>query len=140
MDVSEALIFSNKCNFQAVDLDAIVRLSNEFKFPVASLHHAGQTYLVPELLKKTWVCHSNLDAIFSDFPKGGVPSIALFASNARKKREAYRNSEFAPKILADNGIPVIMKVTQFSYYSQDSVIEILPLVRPPSAQQPVPHV
>lgn len=26
------------------------------------------------------------------------------------KREAYRGSEFAPRILADEGIPVIMKV------------------------------
>lgn len=80
--------------YEAVDLDAIIRLSNEFKFPIASLHHAGETYLVPDLLKKAW---------------GGVPSIALFASNARKKREAYRNSEFAAKVLADEGIPVVMK-------------------------------
>ncbi|KAF8065373.1 hypothetical protein FPV67DRAFT_1628755 [Lyophyllum atratum] len=80
--------------YEAVDLDAIIRLSNEFKFPIASLHHAGETYLVPDLLKKTW---------------GGVPTIALFASNARKKREAYRNSEYAPKVLADEGIPVVMK-------------------------------
>ncbi|KAG6895604.1 hypothetical protein C0992_000419, partial [Termitomyces sp. T32_za158] len=95
--------------YEAVDLDAIVRLSNEFKFPIASIHHAGQTYLVPELLKKTWVRRSTGAAICSDLSKGGVPSIALFASNARKKREAYRNSEFAPKILADYGIPVVMK-------------------------------
>ncbi|KAG6828905.1 hypothetical protein H0H92_006356 [Tricholoma furcatifolium] len=80
--------------YEAVDLDAIVRLSNEFKFPIASYHHAGETYLVPDLLKKTW---------------GGVPSMALFASNARKKREAYRNSEFAPRVLAEHGIPVVMK-------------------------------
>jgi hypothetical protein len=40
---------------QAVDLDALIRLSNEFKFPIASIHHAGETYLVPELLKKAWV-------------------------------------------------------------------------------------
>ncbi|KAJ8522890.1 hypothetical protein ONZ45_g603 [Pleurotus djamor] len=80
--------------YEAVDLDMIVRLSNEFKFPIASFHHAGETYLVPDTLKKTW---------------GGTPSIALFAANARKKREAYRNSEFAPKILADSGVPVVMK-------------------------------
>ncbi|PFH48338.1 hypothetical protein AMATHDRAFT_65765 [Amanita thiersii Skay4041] len=80
--------------YEAVDLDAIVRLSNEFQFPVASFHHATETYLVPDLLKKTW---------------GGAPTIALFAINARKKREAYRGSEFAPRILADNGIPVVMK-------------------------------
>ncbi|KAF8805276.1 hypothetical protein BYT27DRAFT_7297664 [Phlegmacium glaucopus] len=80
--------------YEAVDLDGIVRLSNEFQFPVASFHHAGETYLVPDLLKKTW---------------GGVPSIALFASNFKKKREAYRGSEFAPRILAGHGIPVVMK-------------------------------
>ncbi|KDR69239.1 hypothetical protein GALMADRAFT_128703 [Galerina marginata CBS 339.88] len=80
--------------YEAVDLDGIVRLSNEFKFPVASFHHAGETYLVPDLLKKTW---------------GGAPSIALFASNFRKKREAYRGSEFAPRVLAEHGIPVVMK-------------------------------
>ncbi|KAF8551997.1 hypothetical protein OG21DRAFT_1477901 [Imleria badia] len=77
--------------YEAVDLDAIVRLSNEFRFPVASFHHAGETYLVPDLLRKTW---------------GGAPSIALFAANFRKKREAYRGSEFAPRVLASNGLPV----------------------------------
>ncbi|KAG9226462.1 hypothetical protein CCMSSC00406_0005871 [Pleurotus cornucopiae] len=80
--------------YEVVDLDMIVRLSNEFKFPIASLHHTGETYLVPELLRQTW---------------GGAPATALFAANARKKREAYRNSEFAPKVLADHNIPVVMK-------------------------------
>ncbi|KAF7364300.1 Composite domain of metallo-dependent hydrolase [Mycena sanguinolenta] len=80
--------------YEAVDLDALVRLSNEFKFPIASIHHAGETYLVPDLLKRAW---------------GNLPAIALFASNFRKKREAYRGSEFAPRILADNRLPVIMK-------------------------------
>jgi hypothetical protein len=36
-------------------MDALGQLTNEFEFPVASFHHAGETYLVPELLKKTWV-------------------------------------------------------------------------------------
>jgi hypothetical protein len=40
---------------QAVDLDALVRLSNEFKSPVPLLHHAGETHLVPDLLKRAWV-------------------------------------------------------------------------------------
>ncbi|KAJ7150716.1 hypothetical protein C8R46DRAFT_1123967 [Mycena filopes] len=80
--------------YEAVDFDALIRLSNEFKFPIASVHHAGEAYLVPELLKRAW---------------GNVPAVAIFASNFRKKREAYRGSEFAPRILADNGLPVIMK-------------------------------
>ncbi|KAG9086281.1 hypothetical protein FRC06_003164, partial [Ceratobasidium sp. 370] len=37
------------------------------------------------------------------------PAVALFATNARYKREAYRGSEFAPKILNDHGLKVIMK-------------------------------
>lgn len=41
--------------YEAVDLDMIVRLTNEFRFPVASFHHAGETYLVPDLLENAWV-------------------------------------------------------------------------------------
>ena len=33
----------------------------------------------------------------------------MFATNARYKREAYRGSEFAPRILAEQGIEVVMK-------------------------------
>ncbi|KAG6854875.1 hypothetical protein C0991_012065 [Blastosporella zonata] len=84
---------SNHC-YEAVDLDNIVRLSNEFQFPIASFHHASDAWLVPDLLKKTW---------------GGTPGVAMFATNHRYKREAYRGSEFAPRVLADEGIPVIMK-------------------------------
>ncbi|KAF7778394.1 hypothetical protein Agabi119p4_2739 [Agaricus bisporus var. burnettii] len=80
--------------YEAVDLDMMVRLSNEFQFHITSFHHGGDTHLVPDLLKKTF---------------GGPPTVALFASNARKKREAYRNSEFAPRILASHDIPVVMK-------------------------------
>lgn len=42
---------------------------------------------------------------------GKTPAIALFATSARYKREDYRSSEFAPKILARNGITVLMKVS-----------------------------
>ncbi|KAF5380447.1 hypothetical protein D9615_004475 [Tricholomella constricta] len=83
----------NHC-YEATDLDGIVRLSNEFKFPIAAFHHAHETYLVPDLIKKAY---------------GLTPAVALFATNARYKREAYRGSEFAPRILADNGLRVIMK-------------------------------
>lgn len=40
----------------------------------------------------------------------------MFATNARYKREAYRGSEFAAKILAENGIPVVMKVGLYLPY------------------------
>uniref|UniRef100_A0A8H8CNE4 Amidohydrolase-related domain-containing protein n=1 Tax=Psilocybe cubensis TaxID=181762 RepID=A0A8H8CNE4_PSICU len=83
----------NHC-YEAVDLDGMVRLTNEFKFSIAAFHHAHETYLVPDLLKKAY---------------GPTPAIALFATNARYKREAYRGSEFAPRILAENGLRVVMK-------------------------------
>ncbi|KAF7428612.1 hypothetical protein PC9H_007839 [Pleurotus ostreatus] len=83
----------NHC-YEAVDLDGIVRLTNEFKFPLAAFHHAHETYLVPDLLKKAY---------------GHPPAVAIFATNGRYKREAYRGSEFAARILADNGLNVVMK-------------------------------
>ncbi|KAF9052269.1 hypothetical protein BDZ89DRAFT_1056627 [Hymenopellis radicata] len=83
----------NHC-YEAVDLDGIVRLTNEFKFSIAAFHHAHETYLVPDLLKKAY---------------GHPPAIAMFATNGRYKREAWRGSEFAARILADNGLDVVMK-------------------------------
>ncbi|KAJ7078078.1 hypothetical protein C8R44DRAFT_896061 [Mycena epipterygia] len=80
--------------YEAVDIDAFIRMSNEFQFPVASFHHAHESYLVPEVLKRGY-----------EHP----PASAIFASFARYKREAYRHSEFAARILADNGLKVVMK-------------------------------
>ncbi|KAJ7143728.1 hypothetical protein C8R44DRAFT_827345 [Mycena epipterygia] len=70
------------------------KLSNEFKFSIASIHHATSTYLVPDLLKQTW---------------GGEPAIALFASDYSPKRETYRTSEFAGRILSDHRLSVVIK-------------------------------
>ncbi|KAJ7082550.1 family 9 carbohydrate esterase, partial [Mycena epipterygia] len=69
---------------QAIDLDGLIRLSNEFKFPVASIHHSGETSLIPDILKRA---------------RGNIPAIALFASNFLKNCEMYRGFEFAPGIL-----------------------------------------
>ncbi|KAJ7164020.1 carbohydrate esterase family 9 protein [Mycena crocata] len=76
------------------DFAAMVRLSNEFKFPISAFHHADGAYLVPDLIKKAY---------------GPAPALAIFAAEARYKLEAYRGSEFAARILADNGMTVIMK-------------------------------
>ncbi|EIW67430.1 hypothetical protein TREMEDRAFT_11883, partial [Tremella mesenterica DSM 1558] len=81
--------------YETTDLNALVRISNEFRFPIAAFHHAHEAYLVPDLLKET----------FGSEP----PAVAIFATNARYKREAYRGSEYAPKILADSGLKVMMK-------------------------------
>ncbi|KAI0030405.1 carbohydrate esterase family 9 protein [Vararia minispora EC-137] len=80
--------------YEAVDLDDLIRLSNEFKFPIAAVHHASEAYLVPDVLKRGY---------------GHTPAVALFATNGRYKREAYRGSEFAPRILSQEGVDVVMK-------------------------------
>ncbi|KIJ61513.1 hypothetical protein HYDPIDRAFT_31124 [Hydnomerulius pinastri MD-312] len=80
--------------YEAVDLDAFVRLSNEFQFPVAAFHHAHEAYLVPDVLKRAY-----------EHP----PAVAIFAAFSRYKREGYRHSEFAPRILNDDGLKVVMK-------------------------------
>ncbi|CAK5272162.1 unnamed protein product [Mycena citricolor] len=83
----------NHC-YEAVDFDGMIRLTNEFKFSIATFHHAHEAYLVPDLIKKAY---------------GKPPAIAIFAGNDKYKREAYRGSVFAPRILADNGLDVVMK-------------------------------
>ncbi|KAI0777456.1 carbohydrate esterase family 9 protein [Trametes elegans] len=80
--------------YETIDLDDLVRITNEFKFSIAAFHHAHETYLVPDTLKSAY---------------GHPPAVALFATNARYKRESYRGSEFAPRILADNGLQVVLK-------------------------------
>jgi hypothetical protein len=50
------------------DLEAFVRHTNEFQFRLYAFHHAHQTYLVPEVLKRAW---------------GGAPAAALFADNSK---------------------------------------------------------
>ncbi|KZT66550.1 carbohydrate esterase family 9 protein [Daedalea quercina L-15889] len=94
VDVLRGRVKVNTHCYEAVDFDDFVRLSNEFKFPVAAFHHAHEAYLVPELLKSAY---------------GQTPAIAMFSTFSRYKREAYRHSEYAPRILAEQGIPVIMK-------------------------------
>jgi imidazolonepropionase-like amidohydrolase len=80
--------------YEATDITNFVRISNEFRFPVAAFHHAHEAYLVPEVLRSAY---------------GGTPAIAQFAAFSRYKREAYRHSQYAPRILAEEGIPVVMK-------------------------------
>ncbi|CAO2649825.1 Nn.00g011170.m01.CDS01 [Neocucurbitaria sp. VM-36] len=71
------------------DLEAFVRHTNEFKFRVYAFHHAHQTYLVPEILKRAW---------------GGTPAAALFADNMYYKVEAYTASERAGAVLYAHNI------------------------------------
>lgn len=66
------------------DLEALVRHTNEFQFELYAFHHAHQTYLVPEILKRAY---------------GRTPAVALFADNMYYKVEAYTASERAGKVL-----------------------------------------
>ncbi|KAI0598436.1 hypothetical protein F4775DRAFT_555539 [Biscogniauxia sp. FL1348] len=75
------------------DLEAFVDHTNEFKFAVRAFHHAHQTYLVPEILKRAW----------GDSP----PAAALFADNMWYKAEAYIGSEYAGKQLYEDGLTPI---------------------------------
>ncbi len=93
-DVLRGKVKVNTHCYESTDFAAFVRHSNEFKFPVAAFHHAHEAWIVPDLLKQTY---------------GGPPAVALFATNARYKREAWRGTEYAPKILEENNITVIMK-------------------------------
>ncbi|KDQ21358.1 hypothetical protein BOTBODRAFT_25793 [Botryobasidium botryosum FD-172 SS1] len=94
VDVLRGRVKVNVHCYEGIDLDDIVRLSNEFQFPIAAYHHAHDAYLVPELLKKTW---------------GGPPAVAVFSLFSRYKREAYRGSQYAPSILAENALRIIVK-------------------------------
>ncbi|KAI2603167.1 uncharacterized protein GGS25DRAFT_510263 [Hypoxylon fragiforme] len=75
------------------DLEAFVDHTNEFKFPIRAFHHAHQTFLVPEVLKRA----------YGDSP----PASALFADNMWYKAEAYIGSEYAGKVLYENGLTPI---------------------------------
>ncbi|KZP34593.1 carbohydrate esterase family 9 protein [Athelia psychrophila] len=79
---------------ESVDLDDMVRLSNEFQFPISVVHGASDAYLVPDLLKRSY---------------GQPPAIVLRGTSTRDRRETYRSSEFAPRILSVEGLQVAMK-------------------------------
>lgn len=75
------------------DLEAFVDHTNEFKFRVRAFHHAHQTYLVPEILKRAY--------------GGDPPASAIFATNMWYKAESYVGSEYAGKQLWDEGLTPI---------------------------------
>jgi len=49
----------------------------------------------------------------------------MFASLSRYKREAFRHSQFAPKILSAAGIPVIMKVGRTRHKHRNRTLILL---------------
>ncbi|KDE08750.1 hypothetical protein MVLG_01204 [Microbotryum lychnidis-dioicae p1A1 Lamole] len=93
-DVLRGKVKVNTHCYEVTDLAAFVRLAHEFKFPLAAFHHAHETYMVPDLLKSAY---------------NNTPAVAIFATNGRYKREAWRGSEYAAKIHSENNITVIVK-------------------------------
>jgi len=85
----DQVLLNTHC-YTVPDLEAFVRHTNEFKFKVRAFHHAHQTYLIPEILKRAY--------------GGRPPAAALFADTMYYKAEAYIASEQAGKILYDHGI------------------------------------
>lgn len=69
-------------------------MNSLYRFLVAGIHHAHEAWLVPDLLKKAY---------------GHAPTVCLFATFSMYKTEGYRNSFYAPKILSDAGLDVVMK-------------------------------
>ena len=89
------------------------QLSQEFKIPISSFHGASEAYLVPGVLRTTYVVDGLLhdrDRLNVLYSFAGVPAIVLSADSFRQKRETFRGSEFAPRVLAENGFPIVMKV------------------------------
>ncbi|WYZ44866.1 hypothetical protein EsH8_VIII_000182 [Colletotrichum jinshuiense] len=76
--------------YTITDLEAFIDHTNEFKFPIRAFHHAHQTHLVPEILKRAW--------------GNDPPASALFADNMWYKAEAAMGSEYAGKRLYDAGL------------------------------------
>jgi hypothetical protein len=62
---------------------------------------------------------------------GHPPAIAMFATNARYKRESYRGSEFAAKILNENGLDVVLKVGH-EFWQLRVIAHVCVLVERPS--------
>ncbi|KAF9001214.1 hypothetical protein BDZ89DRAFT_1146986 [Hymenopellis radicata] len=51
----------------------------------------------------------DIDGMLTQTALGSTPASAIFAIIGRYKRESYRHSEYAPRILANAGIDVVMK-------------------------------
>ncbi|KAK1757110.1 hypothetical protein QBC47DRAFT_378423 [Echria macrotheca] len=75
------------------DLEAFIEHTNEFKFKLRAFHHAHQTYMVPDVLKRAY--------------GGEPPASALFSESMWYKAEAFFASEHAGKYLWDNGLTPI---------------------------------
>lgn len=77
--------------YEVHDMETLFRLSDEFGFKIAAVHHALEAWKIPKTLAERKIA----TAIFSD----------LWGF----KLEAYDGSVYAPKILHDAGVAVAIK-------------------------------
>ncbi len=77
--------------YEVHDIETLIRISHEFAFPVAAIHHALEAWKVPELLKFEGI------------------GVATFADLWGYKMEAYDASVRSPQILTDAGLTVALK-------------------------------
>ena len=73
------------------DIETLIRISREFGFKIAAIHHALEAWKVPELLKAEGI------------------GVATFADLWGFKMEAYDASVHAPQLLTDAGVTVALK-------------------------------
>jgi imidazolonepropionase-like amidohydrolase len=93
-DVIRGKVKVNTHSYTTADFDMFVRLTNEFKWAPATMHHAHEAYLATNILDKAY---------------GGKPALAIFATNARYKQESYLGSPYAAYILDQAGYEVCFK-------------------------------
>lgn len=87
--------------YETYDIEALLRIADEFGFHIGSFHHALSSWKVLELLKN----HNS--------------SVAIFADEWGKKKEMSEGTVYAPKILSDYGIPVSIKTDHPALPGQD---------------------
>ena len=102
------------------------QLSQEFHFPIAAIHSGSDAYLVPEVLQRAYgICalrtllnysyHSQVNHLHLPFLQIAgkwtyTTYFILLTGRKRKRREQYRASEFAPRILAERNFTVLIQV------------------------------
>ncbi len=91
--------------YEVHDIETLVRLSEEFHFKVAAIHHALEAWKVPQLLRERRI------------------AVATFADLGGFKLEAYDASVHAPEILQAAGVVVALKTDHPVIESRDLVGE-----------------
>ncbi|CAG8704975.1 25012_t:CDS:10, partial [Gigaspora rosea] len=79
---------------EAYDTETMIRISLEFNFTIAAIHHATSAYMITDIIKKR--------------VKNNI-TIAMFPELWGHKKEAFYGSTKAPKIFVDAQIPVAFK-------------------------------